>query len=138
MAEENLAIVRALFEQGRADSSEAMVAAAPQVIPALCTEDIVFVEAPERVDARTYHGHDGVRQALERWLEHWEDYRVELLELEDHEDQVLAIAREHVEGVGSGVPVESTLYVVLDFERGKISRYEATYDESRARAALER
>jgi ketosteroid isomerase-like protein len=129
--------VRALFEGGRGESKEAMVAALPDAIPALFTDDVVFVETPERVDARTYRGHDGVRHAFERWLEQWQDYRVQLLGAEDHGEQVLAVVREHGEGAGSGAPVESTLYVVVNFHDGKVSRYEETYEESRARGPLD-
>jgi ketosteroid isomerase-like protein len=135
MSEQNVAIVRGFFETATA-SKEAMLAALPEAIPQVCDSDVEFVETPERVDARTYRGHDGVLQAFERWLEQWDKYSVELQELEDHGNQVFAAVRESGEGAGSGAPVEKTLYMVFTFREGKIARYFEAYDEATARAEL--
>ena len=134
MSERNVQLVRGIFEAGNAESKEAILAALPELIPQLFDPKVEFVETPERVDARTYHGHDGVRQAFERWLEQWEDYRAELVSVEDHGNLVLATVREHATGIVSGAGAANTLYVVFTFRDGKVSRYEETYEESRARA----
>jgi ketosteroid isomerase-like protein len=135
MSEENVAIVRGFFEVGSA-SKEAMLATLPEAIPQICHPDVEFVETPERVDARTYRGHQGVLEAFQRWLEQWDKYSVELLEVEDHGDQVLAVVREAGEGFGSGAPAEKMLYVVFTFRDGKLARYMEAYEEARARAEI--
>jgi ketosteroid isomerase-like protein len=133
MSEENVAIVRGIFETA-SGSKEAMLAALPEAIPGLCHPDVEFIETPERVDARTYRGHEGVRRAFERWLEQWDEYSAELRDVEDHGDQVFATVRESAEGIGSGAIVEKTLYMVFTFRDGKLARYVEAYDEATARA----
>jgi ketosteroid isomerase-like protein len=136
VSEENVAIVRAIYESGAGQSKEAVLAALPEAIPALVHPDAEWVEAPERVDARTYRGHAGIRESWIRWLEQWGEYRVELERVEDHGDQVFVVAREYGEGSGSGATTDATLYVVLTFREGKISLYREFYDEAAAREAL--
>jgi ketosteroid isomerase-like protein len=133
---ENVAVVRAIYEGGAAESKEAMLAALPQAVPALFHPDAEWIEAPERVDARTYRGHDGIRESFEHWLEQWEDYRVTAERFEDHGDQVLVVVHESGEGHGSGASTEGTLYAVYTFRDGKVSLYREFYDETTARASL--
>jgi ketosteroid isomerase-like protein len=136
MSEENVAIVRALFESGNADSKEAILAALPEAIPALFDPDAEWIEAPERVDAKTYRGHDGIRESFEHWLDQWGEYRVEAERFEDHDDQVLVVAHEYGAGQGSGASTEATVYAVVTFRASKVIRYREFYDESAARASI--
>jgi ketosteroid isomerase-like protein len=136
VSEENVAIVRAIFDGGGATSKEEILNALPEVIPALFHPDAQWVEAPERVDSSTYRGHDGIRESFERWLEQWGDYRFEAERFEDHGEQVLVVARESGEGHGSGASTEATIFAVFTFREGKVSRYQEFYDEAPARAAL--
>ena len=53
MSEENVAIVRAIFEADATTSKEDILTALPALIPALFHADAEWVEAPERVDAKT-------------------------------------------------------------------------------------
>jgi ketosteroid isomerase-like protein len=39
--------------------------------------NIEIVQPPELPDARSYHGHEGVIEALLDWPREWEDFRVE-------------------------------------------------------------
>jgi hypothetical protein len=55
----------------------------PALVPELCTTEIEFVETPERVDARTYHGHEGVLEAWNRWLDMWDEWGGEAESFED-------------------------------------------------------
>jgi ketosteroid isomerase-like protein len=136
MSEQNVAIVRALFDSGGAESKEAILAALPEVIPALFAADAEWIEAPERVDAKTYRGHDGIRQSFEHWLEQWGEYRLEVERIDDHGDQVFVVAHEYAEGKGSGVSADATIYVVFTFRDSKVVRYREFYDESAARASI--
>ena len=136
MSQENVAIVRAIFESGASTSKEAILAALPEAIPSLFHPDAEWVEAPERVDSKTYRGHDGIRTSFEQWLEPWGDYRVEAERFEDHGDHVLVVTHESGEGHGSGASTDATLYAVFTFRDGKVSRYREFYDEAAARASI--
>ena len=54
-------------------SKEEILKGLPQLVPVLFLADAEWVEAPERVDAKTHRGHDGIRESFERWLDQWED-----------------------------------------------------------------
>ncbi len=136
MSEENVAIVRAIFETGGTTSKEEMLKALPEAIPALFHPDAEWIEAPERVDSQSYRGHDGIRDSFERWLEQWDDYRLEADHFEDHGDQVLVVCREFGKGHGSGASTEAVVFSVFAFRDGKVSLYREFYDEAAARAAL--
>lgn len=136
MSQENIAIVRAIFETGSTTSKEEILKALPEAIPALFHPDAEWIEAPERVDSTSYRGHDGIRDSFERWLEQWDDYRFEAERFEDHGDRVLVVARESGEGHGSGASTKATIFAVFTFRQGKVSRYSEFYDEAAARAAL--
>ena len=136
MSEENVAIVRALFESGGAANKQTILAALPEAIPALFDPDAEWVEAPERVDAKTYRGHDGIRESFEHWLAQWGEYRLEAECFEDHDDQVLVVAHEYAQGQGSGASTEARVYAVFTFRDSKVTRYREFYDESAARASI--
>ena len=135
MSKENVETVRAMITAFPAVDKEEMLAALPAAIPEFCDPEIEFVETPERVDARTFHGHDGVLEAFERWLDMWDEYEFEPERFEDHGDDVLLVAREQGRGA-SGAAAEARLYTIFTMREGKILRYREYYDETAARAAL--
>jgi len=137
VSEENVAIVRAIFDTDATTSKEAILKALPEVIPVLFHPDAEWIEAPERVDRKTYRGHEGIRQSFERWLDHWGEYRVDAERFEDHGDHVLVVVRESGKGHGSGASTDATVYAVFTFREGKVSRYCEFYDEAAARAVAE-
>jgi ketosteroid isomerase-like protein len=136
VSEENVAIVRAMFEAGGSTSKEEILAALPEAIPALFHPDAEWIEAPERIDSKTHRGHSGIRDSFEQWLEQWDDYRLTAERFEDHGDQVLVVSRESGKGRGSGASTEATIYAVLTFRDGKVSCYREFYGEAAARASI--
>ena len=136
MSEENVAIVRAIFEGGASTNKEAILAALPEVVPALFHPDAEWIEAPERVDSKTYRGHEGIRESFESWLDQWSDYRATAERFEDHGDHVLVVVHESGEGHGSGASTHATIYAVFTFLDGKVIRYLESYDETAARASI--
>ena len=133
----NAELVRGIFAMGSIPKQD-MLAALPGMIAELCDPEIEFVETPERVDSRTYHGHEGVRQAWVRWLDQWEDYSFELEHLEERGDDVFCVAHEEGRGAGSGASADATLFTIVTFKDGKIRRYREFYDEAAARSAFEK
>ena len=56
--------------------------------------EIVLVQPPEVPDAKSYHGHRGVIEALEDWPKQWEEFEVELIEvIEVDENRVISMTR---------------------------------------------
>jgi ketosteroid isomerase-like protein len=136
MSAENVAIVRAIFEADATASKEEILRALPEVIPVLFHADAEWIEAPERADAKTHRGHEGICESFQRWLAEWDEYRVEAVRFEDHGDSVFVVSRESGRGHGSGATADAMVYSVLTFRDGKISRYREFYDEASGRETL--
>jgi ketosteroid isomerase-like protein len=97
--------VEGLFAGAGGMDKQAVLAALPELIAQVCDPDIEWVEDPERADSRIYHGHEGVQQSWERWLEQWDEYGAEAERFVDCGDDVLVVAREHGRGMTSGASV---------------------------------
>jgi ketosteroid isomerase-like protein len=137
VSQENVEFLTNLFAATDSLEKDALVAMLPEMIPEICDPEVEWVEDPSRADGRTYHGHDGVRESFERWLEDFETYRFEAENITDHGDRVLVTAVEHGRGSASGAEVSSPIYTVFTFRGEKILRYQEFYDEQDALAALE-
>ena len=136
MSEQNVALIRAILSPEIGESKEAILAALEEGVPAIFTEDVEFIEMPERVDARTFHGHEGVKEAYTRYLDQWDAYSAEVIEVEDHGDQVFAVGLERASGRGSAAPVEDSVHMVFDFRGDKVCRYREFHDRDAALRAL--
>jgi len=134
MSQENVEFLQGLFA-GAADlDKQELLAALPELIAQTCDPEIEWVEDPQRADRRIYHGHEGVRESWERWLENFDEYGGEVERMVDCGDKVLVVAREAGRGRASGATISQLIYTVFSFRDGKIARYEEFYDEG---AALE-
>src|SRR5688500_5769507 len=73
-------------------------------------------------DARTYHGHEGVKRFWESWAE---AFRGVVLEIEEWRSvgssRVLAITRARGMGSGSGAPVASRRFAQVTYFRGDLA-----------------
>jgi uncharacterized protein len=87
----------------------------------LCDPDVV-VRDPERTGT-TFRGPDGLRQFFEEWLENWEEYRSEPVELTESGDEILVHAIQTGKGKLSGIEIEQDLFVVLRLRDGKFVEY---------------
>ena len=86
--------------------------------------EVELSEWPTAPGARTYHGHDGVRQALETWFEAWEWMRVEVEDVVEAGDRALVTLHQRAKGRGSEVEVEIRTFNVYTFRDGKITHIE--------------
>ncbi|MEA2314803.1 MAG: uncharacterized protein QOI03_1495 [Solirubrobacteraceae bacterium] len=136
MSRENVEVVEAMFAGAATSEKEALRAALPEVIRQSCDPDIEWIEHLEHADGRVYRGHEGVLESFERWLEQWDEYGFEAERFIDCGDEVLVVAREHAQGMTSGVRVSSRIYSVLTMRAGKIARYQEFYDEQAALKAV--
>ena len=127
MSEQNVEVVQRTFEAFiRGDFESAMAAFDPAV-----EFDLTHV-AP---DGDVYHGHEGVWQAMRRWLLAWEDYRMEVDDYLDAGDSVVIRFRESGRGRGTGVPVEQNVTGVWELRTGKVVRVTPYLDRREALAA---
>lgn len=102
------------------------------------SEDVTWVEWSGRPEGPTgeRHGRDRMRRSLEDLFEAWESYHLELEELTEAGDQVLALVREHGRGRASGVEVDSRWGYLITVENGLMTRIEAHRDPDQAIAAF--
>ena len=83
-------------------------------------DQTVLHEWPAAPGAQSYHGPDGLRQALDNWFESWEWMEVELRDLEEEGNRVLATFHQRAQGKGSEAEVEIDSFNVWSFEDGII------------------
>jgi ketosteroid isomerase-like protein len=79
-----------------------------------------------------YHGHAGVARWLEEWGAAWSDYSIELEELIDVDERVVAVFNMNATGLGSGVKLERQDGMTCELRDGKIARLD--YYNSREQA----
>jgi ketosteroid isomerase-like protein len=116
MSKENVEVVRAAFlafEEGEMDG-----------VLRLCDEDIEVTQPRELPDVSPrQHGHAGVLEAFAIWPEQWDDFRVDILRVEDVGEHVLVTTLQGGRGKDSGAQVEAQFTFLFSFRGGKISEW---------------
>jgi ketosteroid isomerase-like protein len=87
----------------------------------LCDPDVV-VRDPERTGT-TFRGPDGLRNFFEEWLENWEEYRSEPVDLTESGGEILVHAIQTGKGKLSGIELQQDLFMVLRLRDGKFVEY---------------
>ena len=87
----------------------------------LCAPDVV-VRDPQRTGT-TFRGPDGLRRFFEEWMENWEEYRSEPVELTEIGDAILVRAHQTGRGKLSGIEITQDLFVTLRLRDGKFVEY---------------
>jgi len=132
MSRENVELAARWYEPWATTSKAELLAEMPRAME-LCHPE---VEWSQREEGRTLRGRAGVREALERWLESFDEYRFEVLRIFDCGfDEVLVVGLEVGRGAISGAEVRSHTYELLTFRDGKIVRFRDFHDERDAFAA---
>jgi ketosteroid isomerase-like protein len=115
MSEENVEAVR----QGYTGFAENGVEG---VIP-FFTEDAVIYSIPEWPDDPEYYGHDGLRKLTRQWMENFDDFGLDLRELHDGGDTVVALVELTGQTKGSALPMRMEIGAVFSgFRDGRIAR----------------
>ena len=118
MSEENVEIVRRVYEaSGTRDTGAVLAAYDPEV-----EWDVSRSPLGRLVGEGFYRGHDGLRRFFRAYHDAWEniDYRCdELIEAGEH---VISVDVERGKGQVSGAEVEWTQYAVWTVKGGKIVR----------------
>ena len=124
MSQENLQVVRAVFDAfSRGDMPALLKLADPSV---------VFTPIPEAPDVQSFHGHEGLLHGIAQVTEIWDDFSVELREMRDFDDHVLASLRWWGRGPSSGIQMEVDICALAAFRKGKIVRWQFFESEQQA------
>jgi ketosteroid isomerase-like protein len=70
-------------------------------------------------EATVYRGHDGVREMIRDLYEAFDEFRIEISEIRDMGDRVVAIGRTRARGKASGADVDTPIGFVAEFRNGK-------------------
>ena len=127
MSQENVeAFKRALDASNRGDIEAALKDLDPEVEwhPAL----LASLEA----EATVYRGHDGVREWFGKLFEAFSERHIEVEEIRDLGDRILAIGRVRMRGEASGAETESPIAYLVDYRDGKATRVRSYLDPREA------
>ena len=83
-------------------------------------------------EATVYRGHEGIRQFVRDVDEVLPQIQVEILEIRDLGERIVASGRVHGRGRASGVEVESPIGWVIEFKEGRVIRMRDYLDPKEA------
>ena len=84
----------------------------------LMDEDVEAVSRIVSVEGGL-HGHDGIRRWWENWFDVFPDYQIEVVDVRDLGDLIVAALRALGHGAGSDLPFEDTIWLASRWRRGK-------------------
>lgn len=128
MAEANVATLRAGYEAlNRGDLSEVM---------ALIDDDITFDPGPLSPDSDSEaKGREAFQKLVRSWLDAFDEFRIEPLEVTEEGDKLIAAVRQSGRGSGSGVELAVEIAHVWTVRDGQAVRIESFPNVDAAREA---
>jgi len=133
MSQENVELAARWYEPWATTSKAELLGDMPRAME-LCHPEVAW---SQREEGRTLRGREGVREALEGWLDSFDEYSFEVLQILDCGfDEVLVVGLEVGRGAISGAEVRSRTYELLTVRDGKIVRFRDFDDERDALEAL--
>jgi ketosteroid isomerase-like protein len=113
MSQENVEVVQAAFRAFEAKDSEAWVN---------CFHPNAEFLLPRNVlEGGSYRGHEGVRRALADSYETWAGFRIEIQDMREIDDRVVALGRTINVGKGDAPTVEYQSAYIAKLRDGKIA-----------------
>ena len=133
MSQENVEVVRRFIEAlPRAQLSGDWEPVLAEVDPQIDIEDLDI-----SLDTDRFRGLGGVREWIGVWMESWEDWRLEDVEVRPvGEDGALGLFRVYAKGRGSGIELFRRDAMVCTLRAGKIARIVYYNDERQALEAV--
>jgi ketosteroid isomerase-like protein len=90
------------------------------------TPDVEFIQPDEMGGGEgVYHGREGFVRGVQELTETFDDFHIEVEELYDLGQRVVALVRLRGRGRGSGVPVDAPFAHVVTFRGEQIARWHA-------------
>jgi ketosteroid isomerase-like protein len=129
MSAENVGIVRLGYDEFLATGELVERITAPEFVWDMST----FHGWPER---QTYEGPEGTREFLTDWVGAWEDWRLEVRELIDAGDDVVAILHQSGRSKTTGLEVDMDFAQVWTIKDGKQTRMRMYADPDEALRAV--
>jgi ketosteroid isomerase-like protein len=129
MSAENVEIVRLGYDEFLATGELVERITAPEFVWDMST----FHGWPER---QTYEGPEGTREFLTDWVGAWEDWRLEVRELIDAGDDVVAILHQSGRSKTTGLEVDMDFAQVWTIKDGKQTRMRMYADPDEALRAV--
>ncbi|MCA1843399.1 MAG: nuclear transport factor 2 family protein [Actinobacteria bacterium] len=118
MSRQNVEALRRMYEAFQRGDWEQMVRDTDPEIEIREPRDLV-------TESGVYHGHAGFVEAVKWWPSQWDDFRAEITQMIDaDDDQVVWVARHRGRGHGSGIEVENEIAYLSTFRAGKMIRWE--------------
>ena len=102
---------------------------------ALTTPDFEWSPSMVAIEGETYRGREGIERYFRSLDNSWEKFHIHRGEFRELGDVVVMLGRLEGHGKGSGVPVDSALGMVFDFQGGAISRIRGYLDHAEALGA---
>jgi ketosteroid isomerase-like protein len=87
-------------------------------------------------EATVYRGHDGVREMLRDLYEAFDEIHIEISEIRDLGDRLVAIGRTRARGTASGADVTSPIGFVTELKNGKALSMRGYLDPKEALEAV--
>jgi ketosteroid isomerase-like protein len=115
MSQENVEIANRAVDAWNRDDLNAWIECFDQ--------DIVWSPLPNAPDLKPIHGRESVLDLMERWLEPWDRYELETLELADHGDMVIWTARHLAFQERTGMALDQSMSAVFVFREGTIAEF---------------
>jgi len=84
----------------------------------------------------TYHGHEGVIRATERWVETYDEIQVDLERIVGSGARLVSIHRFRATAQHTGIEFEEPLAIVWNFRDGKVIRFRSYRDPAQALEAV--
>jgi ketosteroid isomerase-like protein len=125
MSAENVDIIRRGYEEFIATGAPTEDIMAPDFVWDMST----FRGWPER---KTYEGVEGMREFVTDWTAAWEDWRLEVEDLLDAGDEVVAIVRQSGRSKTTGLPVDMRFAQLWTLSDGKQTRMRMYADPEEA------
>jgi ketosteroid isomerase-like protein len=94
----------------------------------------VEIADPERTGT-TWRGRDGYRAFIKEWIENFDEYRVEIEEIEQNGDRFFVRLTQRGRGAGSGIEFALPIHYAVTVRNDKMLRMDIATDPDDARRA---
>jgi ketosteroid isomerase-like protein len=101
----------------------------------LYTEDAEIRTGPHWPEQSTYRGREAIRETSAEWASMWDKLQIEVDELEEYGDRLVAVGTWRMRGAASGIDGSMPIFIVFTFRDGKIAALEWFADRDTAVAA---
>ena len=133
MSQENVEVVRRFIEAlPRAEASDDWQPVFAEVDP-----DVEITDLDISLDTECYRGHDSVRKWIGVWMESWESWALEGVQVRPvGEDRAIGLFVVRAKGKGSGIELSRRDAMVCTLRAGKIEKGTYYNDQRQALQAV--